>query len=90
MDSKPPFASTATPPDPFNLRTGYGYQAFDRRFVYNPFFVYLPDWYRPQSGLLGHLLGGWPFVPVFTTGSALPMTLGTIKAAVRRSVKATR
>ena len=77
MDSKPPFAGAATPPDPFNLPTGYGYQAFDRRFLYNLFFVYLPHCYRSQSGLLGHLLGGWTFVPVFSTGSALPMTLGT-------------
>ena len=36
--------SVATPPDPFNLRTGYGYQGFDRRFVYNLFFVYHPHW----------------------------------------------
>ena len=70
--------SAATPPDPFNLRTGYGYQAFDRRFIYNLFFVYQPHWYKSQSGLVGHLLGGWTFAPVFTTGSGLPMTLGTI------------
>ena len=38
--------SAATPPDPFNLRTGYGYQAFDRRFIYNLFFVYQPHWYK--------------------------------------------
>jgi len=70
--------SAATPPDPFNLRTGYGYQAFDRRFIYNLFFVYQPHWYKSQSGLAGHLLGGWTFAPVFTAGSGLPMTLGTI------------
>ena len=70
--------SAATAPDPFNLQTGYGYQAFDRRFVYNLFFVYQPHWYKSQSGLLGHLLGGWTIAPVFTTGSGLPITLGTI------------
>jgi hypothetical protein len=36
--------SQATPPDPFNLQTGYGYQAFDRRFIYNLFMVYQPHW----------------------------------------------
>src|SRR5664279_2736911 len=70
--------SAATPPDPFNLQTGHGYQAFARRFVYNVFVVYQPHWYSSQSGCAGHLLGGWTFAPVFTTGSALPVTLGTI------------
>ena len=64
--------------DPFNLRTGYGYQAFDRRFIYNFFAVYQPHFYKGQNGLLGHLLGGWTISPVFTTGTGLPMTLGTI------------
>jgi Carboxypeptidase regulatory-like domain len=67
-----------TPPDPFNLRTGYGYQAFDRRYVYNLFFVYQPNFYKSQSGFLGHVLGGWTIAPVFTAGSGLPITLGTI------------
>jgi hypothetical protein len=70
--------SANTPPDPFNLRTGYGYQAFDRRFVYNLFFVYQPHWKESQSGFLGHFAGGWTIAPIFTAGSALPMTLGTI------------
>jgi hypothetical protein len=70
--------STDTAPDPFNLRNGYGYQAFDRRFVYNFFTVYQPHLYKSQSGWQGHLLGGWTFAPVFTAGSGLPITLGTI------------
>jgi hypothetical protein len=70
--------SAATAPDPFNLRTGYGYQAFDRRFIYNLFFVYQPHFYKGQNGFLGHVLGGWTIAPVFTTGTGLPITLGTI------------
>jgi len=70
--------SAATPPDPFNLRTGYGYQALDRTFVYNLFFVYQPHFYKSRSGFVGHLLGGWTIAPVFTAGSGVPMTLGTI------------
>jgi len=70
--------SAATAPDPFNLRNGYGYQAFDRRFIYNLFFVYQPNFYKSQSGFLGHLAGGWTIAPVFTAGSGLPITLGTI------------
>jgi hypothetical protein len=69
--------SEATAPDPFNLRTAYGYQAYDRRYVYNLFFVYQPNLYKSQSGWQGHLLGGWTFAPVFTAGSGLPVTLGT-------------
>jgi hypothetical protein len=69
--------SAATAPDPFNLATGYGYQAFDRRFVYNLFMVYQPQYEKSQSGFKGHLLGGWTLAPVFTTGSGLPITLGT-------------
>jgi hypothetical protein len=70
--------SANTPPDPFNLRTGYGYQDFDRRFVYNLFIVYQPHFYKSQSGFLGHLAGGWTLAPVFTTGTGLPLTLGTL------------
>ena len=70
--------SANTPPDPFNLRTGYGFQDFDRRLVYNLFFVYQPHFYKGQSGFMGHLLGGWTLAPVFTAGSGLPLTLATI------------
>jgi hypothetical protein len=70
--------SQATAPDPFNLRTGYGLQAFDRPLIYNLFMVYQPRLWKNQSGVVGHLLGGWTFAPVFTAGSALPITLGTI------------
>ena len=40
--------------------------------------VYQPHFYKSQSGFLGHLLGGWTIAPVFTAGSGLPMTLGTV------------
>jgi len=70
--------SSNTPPDPFNLRNGYGYQDFDRRFIYNLFFVYQPSFYKSQSGFLGHVAGGWTIAPVLTAGSGLPITLGTI------------
>ncbi len=69
--------SEATPPDPFNLQSGYGYQQFDRRFVYNLFFVWQPSYYKGQNGFLGHVLGGWTIAPVFATGSGIPIILGT-------------
>lgn len=70
--------SADTAPDPFNLRTGYGLQGFDRPIVFNTFLVYQPPFYKGQHGFAGHLLGGWTFAPVFTVGSGLPITLGTI------------
>jgi len=70
--------SQATAPDPFDLNRGYGLAGFDRKFVYNLFFVYQPHFYTGQQGVLGHILGGWTFAPIFTAGSGLPVTLGTI------------
>ena len=70
--------SADTPPDPFNLRTGYGVQEWDRALVFNIFAVYQPKWGQGQHGWAGHLLGGWTFAPVFATGSGLPVTLGTV------------
>jgi len=70
--------SEATAIDPFNLRLGYGLQAFDRPIVYNLFVVYQPPYFKKQQGVVGHLLGGWTIAPIFTAGSGLPMTLGTV------------
>jgi hypothetical protein len=70
-------SSEYTPDDPFNLGTMYGYQNFDRAFVYNLFFVYSPPVFKGQSGFMGRALGGWTFASVFTAGSALPFELYT-------------
>ena len=58
--------------DPFNLKEMYGRQAFDRKFIYNMFLVYQPAFFKGQSGVLGHVLGGWTFATIFTAGSGLP------------------
>jgi len=65
--------SEYAPDDPFNLRTMYGYQSWDRKFVYNQFFVYEPPFFKGQAGLLGHLLGGWNIAPLFSAGSGQPL-----------------
>jgi hypothetical protein len=70
--------SEDTAVDPYDLNRGYGLAAFDRKFVYNVFFVYQPPFYTGQQGAIGHLLGGWTFSPIFTAGTGLPITLGTI------------
>jgi len=69
--------SAYTPNDPFDLNNMYGRQFFDRKFVYNLFMVYQPPFYKGQQGLLGHLLGGWTFAPVFTAGSGQPVEIFT-------------
>jgi hypothetical protein len=69
--------SEYTPDDAFNLSEMYGPQAFDRRWVYNVFAVYEPPVFKNQQGLLGHILGGWNFSPIFTFGSGSPLYCNT-------------
>jgi hypothetical protein len=64
--------SQETAVDPFDLNHQYGPQAFDRKFVDALFLVYQPPYYRNQQGILGHVLGGWTFSPIFTAGSGAP------------------
>jgi hypothetical protein len=69
--------SEYTADDPFNLKTMYGYQTYNRKFVYNFFFVYQPPFYKGQSGLLGRVLGGWTFSSVLTAGTGAPYEIFT-------------
>jgi len=69
--------SQYTPNDPFNLDNMYGYQNFDRTWVYNVYMVYQPPFFRSQKGFLGHVLGGWNLSPIFTAGSGLPLYCNT-------------
>jgi len=62
-----------TADDPYNLNEMYGPQFYNRKFVYNTFFVYSPPVYKGQAGLKGRLLGGWTFSPIFTAGSGQPL-----------------
>ena len=69
--------SSFTYDDPFNPYTGYGIQSFNRKFVYNTFFVYQPPFYKGQHGLMGRALGGWTFSSIFTAGSGSPIEILT-------------
>ena len=69
--------SEYTPNDPFNPDNMYGRQFYDRKFVYNAFFVYNPPFYKGQEGMMGRLLGGWTFSTIFTTGSGQPIEIFT-------------
>jgi len=70
--------SEYTADDPFNLGTMYGAQSWDRKYVYNFFMVYQPPFYKAQQGVLGHILGGWTWAPIFTAGSGQPMQVFTL------------
>jgi len=70
--------SQYTADDPFSLSTMYGLQSWDRKFVYNQFLVYEPPFYKNQQGIVGHLLGGWRFSPIFAAGSGAPMPVYTV------------
>jgi hypothetical protein len=69
--------SEFTPDDPFNPYTMYGQQLFNRKFVYNTFFVYQPPFYKGQHGLVGRALGGWTFSSIITAGSGSPIEMLT-------------
>jgi hypothetical protein len=69
--------SEYTANDPFNLDLMYGLQGFQRKFVYNTFLVYQSPFYKNQSGLIGRILGGWNFAPIFTAGSGSPLYCNT-------------
>jgi hypothetical protein len=70
-------SSEITPDDPFNLNTMYGYQNFNRKFIYNAFFVYQPPFFKGQQGMMGRILGGWSFSGVFAAGSGEPLEVLT-------------
>ncbi|HEY2012741.1 MAG TPA: carboxypeptidase regulatory-like domain-containing protein, partial [Bryobacteraceae bacterium] len=63
--------------DPFDLHKNYGVQDFDRRIVYNMYFVADDPWFKGQKGLLGRVAGGWTFAPILTAGTGGPINCVT-------------
>jgi hypothetical protein len=59
--------------DPFNYARSYGYQPWDRKFLFNVWFTYQPPVFQGQHGALGRVLGGWTFAPILDMGSGLPL-----------------
>src|SRR4029077_5590229 len=64
--------SAWTVPDVYNLHNAYGLQNWDRKFMWNLFFVYQPPIYKGQRGVMGRLLGGWSISPILSIASGLP------------------
>jgi hypothetical protein len=69
--------SSYTADDPFNIGTMYGSQTWDRKYIYNLFLIYQPSYFKGKNGVVGHLLGGWNFSPIFTAGSGIPLFCNT-------------
>jgi carboxypeptidase family protein len=64
--------SSSTPLNPYDLSANYGAQNFDYKFIYNLSMYYQTPFFRAQKGVLGHILGGWTFSPLFTALSGAP------------------
>jgi hypothetical protein len=63
------YSSAYTEENMYDLHAGYGLNSFDIKFVYNFSMYYQPQVFRGQHGVLGHILGGWTFSPLFTAQS---------------------
>jgi hypothetical protein len=70
-------SSSFTQNDAYNVDEQYGVQPFDRKFVFNGYFVYDLPFYKSQKGWMGHVLGGWSLAPVLTIGSGGVDACGT-------------
>jgi hypothetical protein len=70
------YNSSSTPLDIFNINQSYGPQNFDYKFIFNLSMYYQPPVFRGQRGVLGHILGGWTFSPLFTAQSGGGASVG--------------
>ena len=63
------YNSAYTVQTPYDLHANYGPNSFDIKFIYNLSMYYIPPVFNGQRGVLGHILGGWTFSPLFTAQS---------------------
>lgn len=72
-------SGSSTPPNPYNLRFGYGDAYGDRRGVLNTYGLYnLPfgDGHLLSGGALHHLLNNWSTSDIITYSTGLPLFMG--------------
>lgn len=67
--------SSSTPLTPYDIGANYGTQNFDIKFLYNLSLYYQPPVFKGQRGVIGHILGGWTFSPLFTAQSGNPASI---------------
>jgi hypothetical protein len=68
--------SSNTAIDNYNLQNNYGLQSYDVKFIYNIAMYYSPKFFTHQKGVVGKVLGGWTFSPLFTAQSGIPLQPG--------------
>ena len=71
----PSSGEVAVSQDSFNRDTDRGRSTYDRPHRLTGNFVYEFPWFQNQSGLKGHLLGGWQVNGFFTFQSGAPFTV---------------
>ena len=62
--------------DPWNVRSMYGPQFFDYKFIFSQTFLYEVPYFKTQKGIAGRVLGGWKLAPLFTARSGAPLAVG--------------
>ena len=67
--------STRTVLNPWDLRSEYGPNGFDVKFIYNLAVNYTLPFFKSQHGVTGRLLGGWSVSPLFTAQSGFPLNV---------------
>ncbi len=60
-----------------NIAAEYGPTLYNRKNVFNANFVYFVPFFRTQSGIVGHILGGYEFTGIISAASGLPVTVAT-------------
>lgn len=69
------FNDTSPAQNTYNLAAEYGPARYDRTNIFNANFVYDLPFYQAQSGLVGHILGGWEVSGLVNSYSGLPYTV---------------
>jgi hypothetical protein len=69
-------SSSTTVLNPFDIGAQYGPQPYDIKFLYNLNMFYEVPFFKAQQGVLGHILGGWTFSPIFYAQSGSPISVG--------------
>ena len=67
--------SSNTDLDNYYIENNYGPQSYDIKFIYNIAMYYSPKIFTTQKGVLGKVLGGWTFSPLFTAQSGNPLNV---------------
>jgi hypothetical protein len=68
--------SSFTVLDPWDLGAMYGPQSYDVRWLYNLSVLYEPTYFKGKKGVLGQVLNGWAFAPLFQARTGFPVQVG--------------